>query len=398
MRRLLGALGLCVALLGAATIPLTGDAPKSDAGPGGVLVVLGDSLSAGCCAGEDDIWPAILSQRLDASAANVAVNAATAESLITELRSWPSGRTQPQLDEALSLIAGASSVAAVTLGIGTNDQVLLEDPISGEPCAFEPSLACQAVGQEAVDAFTSNVHLILGTLRTAVGPDTPILVMPIYLEGGDQWLNSVIVSEASEHGGLLSDVAPYYDELDPALTLAPDVIHKIAAGHRVIADVFSNAMPPDSDGDGLSDLMESVLGSDPQLTDSDGDGCSDGVEFGPREEEGGRRLPTTFWDFYDVWSHPSSDPTIWERNLVVSIADILAVSARFGPAPEGGPSNTAAFTEALIEPVDNTSYHAGYDRGIVVGANDWDRAPPDGFITITEDILGVAAQFGHSCA
>ena len=35
----------------------------------------------------------------------------------------------------------------------------------------------------------------------------------------------------------------------------------------------------DSDGDGLSDLVEAVYGTDPNNADSDGDGASDGAEF-----------------------------------------------------------------------------------------------------------------------
>ena len=103
-----------------------------------------------------------------------------------------------------------------------------------------------------------------------------------------------------------------------------------------------------------------------------------------------------FWDFYDVWTHPPGDPVGWERNKVLNIFDILAVGRRFGSGPVL--SKGAALAEATTQPVDDTSYHAGYDRGPIMGANNWDRAPPDGSINIVDDILGVARQFGHSCA
>ena len=48
--------------------------------------------------------------------------------------------------------------------------------------------------------------------------------------------------------------------------------------------------------------------------------------------------------------------------------------------------------------IGHSPLHAAFDRGLVIGANNWDRAPADGAINIPDDILGVAAQFGHSCA
>ena len=61
-------------------------------------------------------------------------------------------------------------------------------------------------------------------------------------------------------------------------------------------------------------------------------------------------------------------------------------------------SEENALAAALIAPVSDAGYHAGFDRGPIVGPNDWDRAPPDGAINIPDDVFGVAVQFGHSCA
>ncbi|MCH8849334.1 MAG: hypothetical protein IIC89_00750 [Chloroflexi bacterium] len=130
--------------------------------------------------------------------------------------------------------------------------------------------------------------------------------------------------------------------------------------------------------------------------DTDQDGCSDQAENGAFEYLGGQRNYLYFWDFYDVWTHPAGDPIGWERNKVLNIFDILAVGARFGSGPVL--SKADALAQALIAPTNATGYHPAYDRGPIIGANMWDRGPPDGSINIVDDILGIAQQFGHNCA
>ena len=51
---------------------------------------------------------------------------------------------------------------------------------------------------------------------------------------------------------------------------------------------FNNALIPDTDGDGLDDEMESLLGTNFRNPDTDGDGVSDGVEV-QRGEDPTRR-------------------------------------------------------------------------------------------------------------
>ena len=130
--------------------------------------------------------------------------------------------------------------------------------------------------------------------------------------------------------------------------------------------------------------------------DTDQDGCGNKAENGPDETLGGQRANRYFWDFYDVWTHPFGDPIGWERNKVVNVFDILGVAARFGPGPQL--SKEDALAAALTPPLGEGSYHAAYDRGSIIGANNWNRAPADGAINIVDDILGVAAQFGHNCS
>lgn len=127
--------------------------------------------------------------------------------------------------------------------------------------------------------------------------------------------------------------------------------------------------------------------------DFDKDGCTYVQETGPDPALGGQRNPKYFWDFYDVWTRPdpTNQPNLWIRDKVVNLADILGVATRFGPSGGPPPTKAAALADALAPPSSPTGYHADYDRGPLNG-------PPDGAINVTNDILGVAKQFGHSCA
>src|SRR5256885_111266 len=51
-------------------------------------------------------------------------------------------------------------------------------------------------------------------------------------------------------------------------------------GNGIIDPGESSPLTPDTDCDGLSDLEEHNLGTDPQLVDTDGDGLDDGLERG----------------------------------------------------------------------------------------------------------------------
>ena len=130
--------------------------------------------------------------------------------------------------------------------------------------------------------------------------------------------------------------------------------------------------------------------------DTDRDGCTDKAEAGSNENFGGRRNNDYFWDFFDVWTHPLGQPTIWVRDKVINVpGDIIGVISRFGPGT--AQSEEDALAAALTPPVSDSGYHAAFDRGPVIGPNNWDRAPADGAINIPDDILGVAVQFGHNC-
>jgi hypothetical protein len=81
--------------------------------------------------------------------------------------------------------------------------------------------------------------------------------------------------------------------------------------HLLVEDVAGNAdedlavitvVPPDSDGDGVSDGDESALGTDPAVADTDGDGMLDGADPDPRNAEFdlGRLLRAFFFSWLGV--------------------------------------------------------------------------------------------------
>lgn len=166
-------------------------------------------------------------------------------------------------------------------------------------------------------------------------------------------------------------------------------------------DALINEDPPlaqctlalcDDDGDGLIDEDPSCLPLFPTLpmgacvasisfsiyTDTDGDGCNDDRELGPNEQAGGRRDPQNPYDFYDMNG---------DRQITV-VGDILAVARGFGPA-----SGRYYDPELDRRPPPSAQQQPDPTR-----REPWDMGPPDGAINVVTDILGVARQFGHSCA
>ena len=166
-------------------------------------------------------------------------------------------------------------------------------------------------------------------------------------------------------------------------------------------DAFFNEDPPlaqctlalcDDDGDGLIDEDPSCLPLFPTLpmgacvasisleiyTDTDGDGCNDEQELGPSEITGGRRDPQNPYDFYDVNG---------DRAISIPV-DVLLVARAFGSS--AGPYYDVALDRSLPpsaqEEPDPTKREL------------WDTGPPDGYISITIDVLRVARQFGHHCS
>lgn len=57
-----------------------------------------------------------------------------------------------------------------------------------------------------------------------------------------------------------------------------ETVQEVASDYEEVVPGAVAAVQLDTDGDGLTDLVESTLGTDPTLADTDGDGVSDGAE------------------------------------------------------------------------------------------------------------------------
>jgi hypothetical protein len=122
---------------------------------------------------------------------------------------------------------------------------------------------------------------------------------------------------------------------------------------------------PDDDGDGLSDVEERSLGTDPQLVDSDADGLPDAIEV-------------------DAGTDPLLGDTDGDGG---ADGDEVAVGtdpldAQSGPYPTGWPQLSVASWEAWSELPE-------CQRGVIVGCRAPDVALPDyrGFDFRTRDVV-----------
>lgn len=171
--------------------------------------------------------------------------------------------------------------------------------------------------------------------------------------------------------------------------IATDLIWQFFQDHPLVV-----ATQGDYDGDTITDVLD---------PDDDNDGCRDTAELpitNGSQVVGGLRSARDFWDFYDVWTHPTSNPTGWVRNGTVDLfSDIFGVAKRYGTHGTVPATEQQRVAAALTPPPDNTGYHMDYDRSAPApGADLWDMGPPNGTIDLFTDILGVALQFGHHCA
>jgi len=150
-----------------------------------------------------------------------------------------------------------NDVEVVTVDIGGND---LFQPVIGA-CAGGFSPGCATIVQTTFGTFAVNFSSILGQLRAAAGPDTPIIVMTYYnsllacnlaglapladlvLEGGDPLgpvgFNDLIRSIAAANG---AEVADTFGDLTASdLAGGTDCLHPNDSGHGIIAAEFLEA-------------------------------------------------------------------------------------------------------------------------------------------------------------
>ncbi len=216
------------------------------------VIVLGDSYASAYGVTAEQSWPAIYADRLGCDLANLAKEGATSDALIDKAYTWPSGRSQSQLAEALSLLdeAPSGSVTAVVVGIGPNDWLWLRDPDTQVHCVTVQTAACDDMFTTRLETLGDNLDTILTDLQSALEPGTHLIVMTycaIWNPASSDAANSVILSAIDEHGGtILADLREPFAGRDSALLM--DTVHPSIAGHIVIADIFSCVTPqaPDS--------------------------------------------------------------------------------------------------------------------------------------------------------
>jgi len=158
-----------------------------------------------------------------------------------------------QLAEAVGLLeAHKGKVALVTIDIGANDLARIDENGDVVSCLFE---FAGCVAQQA--SMEANLSAVLAALRTAAGPDVPIVGMTyynVYLPLDDPVVdarvsstNALLASTYAAAGVAVADVAgafPTTDDVCSFTWFCTDLdVHPNAAGYGVIADEFLKVLP-----------------------------------------------------------------------------------------------------------------------------------------------------------
>jgi len=184
-----------------------------------------------------------------------------------------------------------------------------------------------------------------------------------------------------------ADGMPDSYEMAHSLCLNP-VVHDAAA---------------DPDGDWLDNIREYDIGTEPCVNDTDRDGCADGEELGPNPVLGGTRDPLNPYDFFDVPVPTAfNGGTLENRDKAVSILnDVLGVLEYAGTSDggdcNGGPDRISGTGDDRCYNQDKNS--DGEDDGILYDrsvSGGW-SGPPNGAITLIEDVLLALAQANTNC-
>lgn len=234
----------------AAAVNLVGRKMPWGTGQAKQVIVLGDSYASAYGVTAEQSWASIYADRLGCDLANLAVEGTTSDALVNRPHTWPSGRSQSQLAEALSLLseAPAGNVTAVAVGIGINDWLWLRDPHTSESCAVVQTAACDEMFAASLQEFGDNLNTILTSLQSVLEPGTHLIVMTyciVWNTAKSDAVNHVILSAVREHPGtILADLREPF----AGRSLLQDTVHPSVEGHDVIADIFSSVTPqvPDS--------------------------------------------------------------------------------------------------------------------------------------------------------
>jgi lysophospholipase L1-like esterase len=238
-----------------------------------VQLSLGDSWGSGYGAAPGAGYVDVLHERLQADWACLPARSDRARggcpSLQLENISVP-GATTPtliagQLPAATALLADRNGdanprndVEVVTVSIGGNDVV---NPIL-EACLGGVTVSCQQTVQAEFAAYAADLRTALSALRTAAGPDTPIVLGTydnglgacvlapaeplgdLVLEGGGPLpagLHDIMRGVAAEYGVLIAD--SYGDLQVPEDWVGgQDCLHPDASGYAVVAHAFAEAL------------------------------------------------------------------------------------------------------------------------------------------------------------
>lgn len=155
----------------------------------------------------------------------------------------------------------------------------------------------------------------------------------------------------------------------------------------------------DPDADGLVNLEEVWLGTDPCVGDTDSDGCTDGQEL-PMSFD-----PLAWYDFYDVPVPANVDPIPnGPRDRAINMGDVLATLFYVHTCDNCPPNANGADYDTIKGScdynADTTPDKEGlcYDRSPGVEPNPpWEAGPPSGAIAMP-DVLAVLAQVTLDCS
>jgi lysophospholipase L1-like esterase len=177
-------------------------------------VSLGDSIQYGCCAdpmrSAGELFRQYLSERLNRPVEWLTLaDNGTAQSFI-----HGGYESEPQLERAVTLLDDLKRrdepVAAITMCIGGNDFLFLQDPQDGHACHAEGSPGCLQLFQETLERYKGQLDLILTTLDEGKDPHTPLLLLNYY----DAW----------DYG----EITPEYTATEPGLFLINQAIAEAA--------------------------------------------------------------------------------------------------------------------------------------------------------------------------
>jgi lysophospholipase L1-like esterase len=233
---------------------------------------LGDSIQYGCCGdpmrSSGELFRHYLSERLNRPVEWLSLaDVGTAQSFIHgyyELEPQPPPQPEPQLDRAVALLDDlrrrGEPVAAITMCIGGNDFLFLEDPEDGHDCHADGSPGCLQVFLETLDRYEGQLDLILRTLTEAKEPNTPLLLLDYYnawdygettpeyiaTEPGLLLINQVIAQAAARYEGVFFvDIYPLFKGKAREYVSGVDPTYE---GHAVIAEAYREvyeSLPPE---------------------------------------------------------------------------------------------------------------------------------------------------------